>query len=222
MTANQLGYAANLETARHNRATEAEIAAHDRTTEDLAAQSNRIQDDKNRIQEQYNRDITDIQRRYNDTYLELQRSQGDRRLDIQQQLADIENEKKDITKSYNSQMIELRGMEIGNENLKIQETNRHNQRLEELENRGQLFTREVALKRAEYERTSQREANLTREVANLINFKETKKRMELIEAQKNVAELEAKYMLSTKTSQALSGIGAALRGLGGVASLFMF
>lgn len=108
MTSNQIAYATQQETARHNL-----------VSEQNEKESLRISEDRNNLQREYNQQMADIQRRYNDTYLEMQKAQGDRKLDLQKELNDIEWEKTNAESYYKQNSVvnmqataELRSQEL--------------------------------------------------------------------------------------------------------------
>lgn len=101
MTSNQIAYAANVETNRHNVKQE-ELYENELNIKQQQADTDR----------EYKQTMADITRRYNDTYLELQQAQGDRKLDLQQQLNMIEQEKMRTDRYYKTEMAILESSRV--------------------------------------------------------------------------------------------------------------
>lgn len=101
MTSNQIAYATEQETERHNR-----------RTEEIADEQNRIAEMKANNEREHNQAIEAIQSRYNDTYLRYSEAQGQEKLDLQRELQEIEREKVDIDNFYKTEMIALNASDV--------------------------------------------------------------------------------------------------------------
>lgn len=96
MTANQIAYASEQETERHNQ-----------VMEDLSKEANRIKAQDVSNNDQYHQQSLRIQDDYNRNYLALQKAQGDERLRIQNDLAMLEREKVQLDSWYKQEQVVL-------------------------------------------------------------------------------------------------------------------
>lgn len=121
MTANQVAYAANVESIRHNR-----------ETEEISKRSNDIQAERNQIDRDYKTRVLDLQEAYNNTSLAMQEAQGNRKLDLQEQLNLITHELNTAEANYKQAMSEvaIRNSSISERNQ--QEMERYQKALNDL------------------------------------------------------------------------------------------
>lgn len=101
MTSNQIAYATEQETERHNR-----------RNEELMEDQNRIAEMKANNEREHNQAIEAIQSRYNDTYLRYSEAQGQEKLDLQRELQEIEREKVEVDNFYKTEMIALNASDV--------------------------------------------------------------------------------------------------------------
>lgn len=151
MTSNQIAYATNVETNRHN------VRQEELYDKELGIKQQQADTDR-----EYKQTMADITRRYNDTYLELQSAQGDRKLDLQQQLNMIEQEKMRTDRYYKTEMaiLESSRVDIAQSQQKAQEE--YWNRLVDLgysENDIKRMQAMIEDKRVEYQKTQWLEQN---------------------------------------------------------------
>lgn len=153
MTSNQIAYAANQETERHNKAVEAENERSNKAMEELKARDLANEELKTQNDAWYKQETTRLTREYNSMYYELQKASQDEKAWYESRLVDIENEKNNITKIYND-MMNSRKLE---ENLVRQgvaeEDARHNKEIETLTRDANA----LKWKQLEFEKTQFRE-----------------------------------------------------------------
>lgn len=153
MTSNQIAYAVNQESIRHNQAVEAETERSNKAMEalkerDIANEELRTQNDA-----WYKQESTRISREYNNIYYELQHAAQEEKAWYESQLVNLEEEKNYITKTYND-MMNSRKQEENLIRMNVAEEEvRHNKELESLTR----DSNQLKWKQLDFEKTQFRE-----------------------------------------------------------------
>lgn len=193
MTANQISFAAQQETERHNRATEA------------------LQERANDINSEHLSRMDDINERYNNAYIALQTAQGDEKLRLQHELNSIEQQKSLINQEYYARTNALKEEELQLKNRSQDWLQTYQQQMVNL-GFGDLFAKmyatEVQKTRNEYEHQYQEDLIRIQDYNALANFTDISNRYELGKMQNYInmqLATSQKNLMDTQASAALSG-----------------
>lgn len=126
MTSNQIAYASQLESARHNQAYEEETKRHNIATESLTDEANKINAEKNVITATYNQQMYDLQKAYNDWYAKFSEASTKKKLDLEEQGNMIKQQMADVDESYKIRMSDIGYIEADIKKRTLSENKRHN------------------------------------------------------------------------------------------------
>lgn len=162
MTANQIAYAANQETHRHNEVDEG-----------IRERANDINAERNRLEQEYRDKALNLDAQYKQLQYDLDKAQGDRKLDIQEQLAWIEFKKQTADADYKAQMVRINEQQTAINKTNSDELIRYQTRLNELgfaKNEIDAQLANLRERQIEYENASRRDQLTINELANRIEL----------------------------------------------------
>lgn len=189
MTANQLALQSNIETERHNRATENIDARHNVATEELTRQANENQRMRNENDRIYQDRITAIDGEYKRALIAMQTAQGNEKLMIENRLASLTSQRNDAERRYweDTASYNFRKNEI--DQMMKEETARHNAELELLTLDQQEKSFALENKKLQYQATFVREQNSIRR-SELTHEKNKSQNIWELDQSRNSAEVQ--------------------------------
>jgi hypothetical protein len=107
VTANQLAYASNVETNRHNVANEEELKRHNEATEYYAGQQLDLDKRKQAATEAYQKRELDLKEQYNQWYEKYQTATTDEKLKIEKELNRINDMRAQNDKDYQESQVQI-------------------------------------------------------------------------------------------------------------------
>lgn len=209
MTANQISFAAQQETERHNRVTE------------------QLQERANDINAEHLSRMDDINSRYNDTFLALQQAQGDEKLRLQHELNGIEQQKALITQEYNARVNALREDELSLKNRSQDWLQTYQDQMIKMgfgELYAKMYATQVQEKKTEYDHQYQEDLIRIQDYNALANFTHISNQyelgkmqnyinMQLATSQKNLMDNQAAAALSGAIFNGVQSIGSIMNPL---------
>lgn len=139
MTSNQVSYASVQvskqvaeETEQHNRITEAETQRHNEATESINRLLADVEQQKTWINYDINQTKNQLQREYNDIMKQYYSATTEEKEWYDQQIADIQRMQAEADRDYKSKMADVAKTQNSLNQSQIEESKRHNQAVEKL------------------------------------------------------------------------------------------